>query len=68
MLLKFLKHDNIIGLLDCFASQLPDLSTPDIYLVTNLMGSDLQKVLQAQFISDQHAQFFIYQILRGILV
>lgn len=66
MLLKSLKHDNIIELLDSFTSQLPG-SSPDIYLVTNLMGSDLFGVLQAQIISEQHTQFFVYQILRGLL-
>lgn len=68
MLLKHLKHDNIIELLDSFATKMADQETPDIYLVTNLMGSDLFGVLQAQLVSDQHVQFFIYQILRGLVV
>lgn len=67
MLLKHLKHDNIIELLDSFATVAPDNSEPDIYLVTNLMGADLHSVLQAQFISDEHVKFITYQILRGLV-
>ena len=38
------------------------------YLVTELMGSDLHKIVRTQNLSDDHVQFFIYQILRGLKV
>ncbi len=68
MLLKLLRHDNIIELLGLFATQTTEHEFPDVYIVTNLMGSDLYGVLQAQLISDQHTQFIIYQIIRGLVV
>ena len=38
------------------------------YLVTELMGSDLHKTVRLQPLTDDHVQFFIYQILRGLKV
>ena len=67
-LLKSLKHDNIINLLDAFASVPLDGGEPDVYIVTSLMGADLHAVLQVQFISDEHVKFITYQILRGLVV
>ena len=42
--------------------------SPFSYLVTELMGSDLHKIVNTQPLSDDHVQFFIYQILRGLKV
>ena len=44
------------------------LSDTHSYLVTELMGSDLHKIVNTQPLSDDHVQFFIYQILRGLKV
>ena len=38
------------------------------YLVTELMGSDLHKIIRTQVLSDDHVQIFVYQILRGLKV
>ena len=38
------------------------------YLVTHLMGADLNNILKTQKLSDDHVQFLIYQILRGLKV
>ena len=38
------------------------------YLVTPLMGADLNSVGKVQHLSDEHVQFLIYQILRGLKV
>lgn len=39
----------------------------DIYLVTNLMESDMERIIRSnQALTDQHYQYFIYQILRGL--
>ena len=38
------------------------------YLVTELMGSDLHKIVRTQALTDEHVKFFIYQIMRGLKV
>uniref|UniRef100_A0A3B4A3N5 mitogen-activated protein kinase n=1 Tax=Periophthalmus magnuspinnatus TaxID=409849 RepID=A0A3B4A3N5_9GOBI len=64
-LLKHMKHENVIGLLDVFtpAAALEDFND---YLVTNLMGADLNNIVKFQRLSDEHVQFLIYQLLRGL--
>lgn len=65
-MLKHMKHDNIIGLLDVFtpSTSLEDFN--DVYLVTPLMGADLNNIVKTQKLSDDHVQFLVYQILRGM--
>nr|AEU04196.1 p38beta [Epinephelus coioides] len=65
-LLKHMKHENVIGLLDVFtpAATLEDFN--ELYLVTNLMGADLNNIVKFQRLSDEHVQFLIYQLLRGL--
>uniref|UniRef100_A0A3Q1G1T6 mitogen-activated protein kinase n=1 Tax=Acanthochromis polyacanthus TaxID=80966 RepID=A0A3Q1G1T6_9TELE len=67
-LLKHMKHENVIGLLDVFtpAATLEDFN--ELYLVTNLMGADLNNIVKFQRLSDEHVQFLIYQLLRGLKV
>ena len=36
------------------------------YMVTHLMGADLNNIVKTQRLSDDHVQFLIYQILRGL--
>ena len=35
-------------------------------MVTHLMGADLNNIVKTQKLSDDHVQFLIYQILRGL--
>ena len=65
-MLKHMRHENIIGLLDVFtpAQTLADFN--DVYLVTALMGADLNNIVKTQKLSDDHVQFLVYQILRGM--
>lgn len=65
-LLKQLCHENIISLLDVFTPSTDFSSFQDVYLVTDLMGSDLHTILKYQPLSDGHVQWIIYQILRGL--
>lgn len=58
----------IIGLLDVFTSAANYNSFQDVYLVTQLMGSDLNNILRTQDLTDDHVQFLVYQILRGLKV
>lgn len=64
---EFFKHENIIGLIDILK---PEARTgyTDIYIITELMETDLHRVIYSrQDLSDDHIQYFIYQILRGLL-
>ncbi|RMX45908.1 hypothetical protein pdam_00011024, partial [Pocillopora damicornis] len=36
------------------------------YMVTALMGADLNSILKCQKLTDEHVQFLVYQILRGL--
>lgn len=69
MLLKHMDHENVIGLLDIFHPHPPDATLADfqhVYLVTHLMGADLNNIIKMQNLSDDHVQFLVYQILRGL--
>ena len=64
-LLHFFKHKNIIALVDVAK---PESKTgfDDIYFATELMETDLHKVIYSkQNLTDAHIQYFIYQILTG---
>ena len=64
-----------VSVLECFVvingvepSPLLALSHSLRYMVTELMGSDLNKILQTQDLTDDHTQFFVYQLFRGLKV
>lgn len=65
-MLKHMSHENVIGLLDVFhpSTSLEDFN--QLYLVTHLMGADLNNIVRTQKLSDDHVQFLVYQILRGL--
>jgi p38 MAP kinase len=66
-LLKHMHHENVIGLLDVFHPGGNTLeSFQQVYLVTHLMGADLNSIIRTQKLSDDHVQFLVYQILRGL--
>uniref|UniRef100_A0A4W5QUN6 mitogen-activated protein kinase n=1 Tax=Hucho hucho TaxID=62062 RepID=A0A4W5QUN6_9TELE len=61
-LLKHMKHENVMELF-CLSSCLILIGR---YLVTHLMGADLNNIVKCQKLTDDHVQFLIYQILRGL--
>ncbi|RWS14987.1 mitogen-activated protein kinase 14-like isoform X4 [Dinothrombium tinctorium] len=65
-LLKHMNHENVIGLLDVFSPSTTLETFVDVYLVTHLMGADLNSIIRTQKLSDDHVQFLVYQILRGL--
>lgn len=66
-LLKHMHHENIIGLLDVYSPHAENLeSFQQIYLVTHLMGADLNNIIRTQRLTDEHVQFLVYQMLRGL--
>jgi len=63
-LLRKLRHENILGLVDLMMND----ERTDLYLVSELMDSDLhQIIISKQHLSNDHVQYFVYQILRGLL-
>lgn len=65
-LLKHMNHENIIGLLDTFYHGTTLEAFQQIYLVTHLMGADLNNIIRTQRLTDDHVQFLVYQMLRGL--
>ncbi|XP_036961725.1 mitogen-activated protein kinase 12 isoform X1 [Acanthopagrus latus] len=65
-LLKHMKHENVIGLLDVFTADLSLDKLHDFYLVMPFMGTDLGKVLKLQRLSEEKIQYLVYQMLRGL--
>lgn len=66
VLLRHLRHDNIIAVKNM-------IKTPvykghnDVYIVYELMDTDLHQIIRSsQPLTDEHFQFFTYQILRGL--
>jgi serine/threonine protein kinase len=66
-LLKFFNHENIVTLLD-IPKPPGKTGYEDIYFITDLMGTDLHRVIYSkQELTDEYIQFFLYQIVRGVL-
>uniref|UniRef100_A0AAR2J9H3 mitogen-activated protein kinase n=1 Tax=Pygocentrus nattereri TaxID=42514 RepID=A0AAR2J9H3_PYGNA len=65
-LLKHMKHDNVIGLVDVFTADLSFDRFQDFYLVMPFMGTDLGKLMKTQRLTEDKIQYLVYQILRGL--
>uniref|UniRef100_A0A672R497 mitogen-activated protein kinase n=1 Tax=Sinocyclocheilus grahami TaxID=75366 RepID=A0A672R497_SINGR len=65
-LLKHMKHDNVIGLMDVFTADLSLDRFHDFYLVMPFMGTDLGKLMKMERLSEDRVQYLVYQILRGL--
>ncbi|KAM3870279.1 mitogen-activated protein kinase 12 [Diretmus argenteus] len=65
-LLKHMKHENVIGLLDVFTADLSLDRFHDFYLVMPFMGTDLGKLMKLQRLSDDKVQYLVYQMLKGL--
>ncbi|XP_024232912.1 mitogen-activated protein kinase 12 isoform X1 [Oncorhynchus tshawytscha] len=65
-LLKHMKHENVIGLLDVFTSEISLDRFHDFYLVMPLMGTDLGKLMKMERLSQERVQFLVYQMLKGL--
>lgn len=65
-LLRHFQHENICGLVDLAPSP---ISHPfeDVYIVLDFMETDLHKIIYSKNkLTDEHIQYFIYQILKGL--
>ncbi len=66
-LLRHLKHENIISILDIMTVPQNVVNFEDVYLVTNLMETDLDRIIRSkQPMTEQHFQYFVYQMLLGL--
>ncbi|XP_039988079.1 mitogen-activated protein kinase 12 [Xiphias gladius] len=65
-LLKHMKHENVIGLLDVFTADLSLDRFNDFYLVMPFMGTDLGKLMKLQRLSEEKIQYLVYQMLKGL--
>lgn len=62
---KFRNHENIISLYDI--QKPPDPKNfNEVYLIQEYMPCDLYNIINNQILTDEHVQYFTYQILRGI--
>eukprot|EP00191_Tetraselmis_sp_GSL018_P014497 CAMPEP_0177583704 /NCGR_PEP_ID=MMETSP0419_2-20121207/3467_1 /TAXON_ID=582737 /ORGANISM="Tetraselmis sp., Strain GSL018" /LENGTH=393 /DNA_ID=CAMNT_0019073119 /DNA_START=567 /DNA_END=1748 /DNA_ORIENTATION=- len=65
-LLRYLRHENIIAVRDIMRPPSRDKYN-DVYIVYELMDTDLHQIIRSsQPLTDDHFQYFIYQILRGL--
>eukprot|EP01134_Creolimax_fragrantissima_P007629 CFRG7629T1 len=67
-LLRHFHHENIISIEDIFKPLSYDGSGfQDVYIVSDLMETDLHQIIaSSQPLTDEHVQYFLYQILRGL--
>lgn len=62
-LLSLLNHDNVVKLYDIKLGNYNN----DVYLITELMESNLHKTIYSkQQLTDEHTQYFMYQLIRGL--
>lgn len=65
-LLRHFKHENIIGLRDLITPP-NDAPFEDIYIVLDFMETDLHQIIYSKNeLTDEHIQYFVYQVLRGL--
>jgi len=69
-LLRVLKHENVISICDMIKPS-PEITKVDdyndVYIVSELMETDLHRIIYSkQPLTNDHVQYFMYQILRGL--
>merc|ERR1719499_1595113 len=65
-ILRHLQHENLIEVKNIFITG-TKADFEEIYVVSELMETDLASTLKSSHpLSDDHCQFFLYQILRGM--
>eukprot|EP00727_Mastigamoeba_balamuthi_P012338 m51a1_g7727 putative mitogen-activated protein kinase (411) ;mRNA; f:154916-157005 len=65
-LLKHFNHENIVRIVDIIRPRAYE-DFDDVYIVSELMDSDLHQIIKSgQQLTDEHVQYFLYQILRAL--
>lgn len=67
LLCHFGRHDNIVEVLDLMTTP-PDCEDfHTLYIVMTLFECDMERIISStQVLSEQHVQYFTYQMLRGL--
>ncbi|XP_057450000.1 mitogen-activated protein kinase homolog MMK2-like isoform X1 [Lotus japonicus] len=66
MLLRHMDHENIIAIKDIIRPARKEAFN-DVYIVYELMDTDLHQIIRSnQPLTDDHCQYFLYQLLRGL--
>ncbi|CAI9268876.1 unnamed protein product [Lactuca saligna] len=65
-LLRHMDHENVVAIRDIIPP--PErTSFNDVYIAYELMDTDLHQIIRSnQSLSEEHCQYFLYQILRGL--
>ena len=65
-IMRLLNHENVLSIKTILKPHsLQDFN--ELYVVSDLMETDLAQIIKSnQVLSDEHIQFFLYQILRGL--
>jgi serine/threonine protein kinase len=65
-ILRLMDHDNVINIETILKPKSRD-DFQEIYVVNELMETDLAQIIKSnQPLSEEHIQFFLYQLLRGL--
>ncbi|CAI9755926.1 unnamed protein product [Fraxinus pennsylvanica] len=65
-LLRHMDHENIIAIRDIIPPS-QTASFNDVYIAYELMDTDLHQIIRSkQALLEEHCQYFLYQILRGL--
>ena len=65
-IMRLLNHENVLSI-KCILQPESLAQFNELYVVSDLMETDLAQIIKShQVLSDEHVQFFLYQILRGL--
>ncbi|GAQ82056.1 Mitogen-activated protein kinase [Klebsormidium nitens] len=66
-LLRHMDHENVIAIRDIMRPLADIGKYNDVYIVYELMDTDLHQIIRSsQQLSEDHCQYFLYQLLRGL--
>jgi serine/threonine protein kinase len=61
-------HENVVRLIDVLHPRVPKEQFRDLYVVTELMDTDLHQVLRSQqLLTQEHMRFIMYQLVRCLV-
>ncbi|GMN36163.1 hypothetical protein TIFTF001_005790 [Ficus carica] len=65
-LLRHMDHENVVAIRDIIPPPQREIFN-DVYIAYELMDTDLHQIIRSnQALSEEHCQYFLYQILRGL--
>lgn len=75
-IMRRLKHENVVTVYEILgpngyqiaghSSNIPLNELTSLYLVQELLDTDLQQLIQAQVLTEEHVCLFLYQLIRGL--